>query len=384
MASFACEETLETGMGSISRNIGRMVMAQDKPKVEDKKPAPRLVDLAQASGFSVATVSRALAGHPAISDETKNRIKAVAAEHGYVLREPPAASADAASRRKDRKKIGLVMPAPLSIGSPLANPFELSLLGGIGAALRDRHFDFSIACSAPHDDKSLARFMAKARYDGTIFIGQSQYHAGLNRLAEAGRHLVVWGVEAEGQSYCSIGSDNFQGGYRATSHLIRLGRRRIVFLGQSPAVPGAQTSLSQWAVRLEGCRAAMEAAGLPLDPAMVQAAAGTSEAGAEAVTNLMERNIEFDGIVAASDVVAVGAICALQLRGRQVPQDVSVIGYDDSEIARYAQPRLTTVRQDTMKAGNLLVSKLLRLMDGHSVTSERLPTDIVIRDSCGA
>jgi DNA-binding LacI/PurR family transcriptional regulator len=357
-------------------------MAHDKPKTVERNAAPRLVDLAQLAGFSVATVSRALADHPAISDETKNRVKAIALEHGYALRENPAGSP--AHRRKDRKRIGVVMPAPLSIGSPLANPFELSLLGGIGAALRDRHFDFSVACSAPHDDKSLARFMAKAKYDGTIFIGQAQYHVGLNRLAEAGRNIVVWGVEAEGQKYCSIGSDNFQGGFRATSHLIRLGRQRIVFLGQSPALAAAQTGLSQSAVRLEGCRAALEAAGLPLDPVMVQAAAGTSEAGAEAVVNLMERNVEFDGIVAASDVMAIGAICALQMRGRHVPRDVSVIGYDDSEFARYAQPRLTTVRQDTMKAGNLLVSKLLRLMDGHAVTSERLPTDIVVRDSCGA
>jgi DNA-binding LacI/PurR family transcriptional regulator len=226
--------------------------------------------------------------------------------------------------------------------------------------------------------------MAKTKYDGTVFIGQSQYHAGLNKLAEAGRAFVVWGVEAENQSYCSIGSDNFQGGYRATSHLIRLGRRRIVFLGQAPAIATAHTIVSQSAVRLAGCRAALQAAGLPLDPAMVQAAIGSSEAGADAVDNLIERDIDFDGIVAVSDVIAIGAVRALQQRGRAVPQDVSVIGYDDSDIASYAQPRLTTVRQDTLKAGSLLVSKLLRLMDGHGVTSERLPTEIVIRDSCGA
>ena len=349
----------------------------------DKKPAPRLVDLAEATGFSVATVSRALADHPGISEETKGRVKAIALEQGYPLREASVAAAST-RRRKDRNRIGVVMPVALSPGSQLANPFELSLLGGIGAALRDRHLDFSISWQAPHDDKSLLKFMAKTKYDGTIFIGQSQYHAGLNRLAETGRPFVVWGVEAENQSYCSIGSDNFQGGYRATSHLIRLGRRRIVFLGQAPALASAQTTVSQSAVRLAGCKAALEASDLPLDPALVQAARGTSEAGADAIDNLLERNIGFDGIVAASDVVALGAVRALRQRGLDVPGDVSVIGYDDSDIASYAQPRLTTVRQDTLKAGNLLVSKLLRMMDGHSVASERLPTEIVIRESCGA
>ena len=185
------------------------------------------------------------------------------------------------------------------------------LLGGIGAALRDRHMDFSIVWTAPHDDRTLLRFMSKSRYDGTIFLGQSQYHTALNRVAESGRALVVWGVEAEGQCYCSIGSDNFQGGYRATSHLIRLGRRRIVFLGQAPAIATAQTTVSQSAVRLAGCHAALQAAGLPIDPGLVQAAIGTSEAGADAVDNLMERAVEFDGIVAASAVIAIGAVRAL-------------------------------------------------------------------------
>lgn len=351
---------------------------------QTREPVVRLADLAGLSGFSVATVSRALAGHPAISQATRDTIIALARQHGYPLRERAPAEPLPARKRLNRNRICIVMPASLGAGSPLANPFELSLLGGIGAAMRDRHLDFSIAWQAPHDDRSLLKFMAKSRYEGTIFIGQSQYHQALNKLAEGGRALVVWGVEAAGQAYCSIGSDNFQGGLRATSHLIRLGRRRIVFLGQAPAVPGAQTAISQAAVRLAGCCAALEAAGLPVDLSMMHPAIDTSAAGADAVDNLIERGVAFDGIVAASDVIAIGAIRALQQRGRQVPGDVSVIGYDDSDIASYAQPRLTTVRQDTLKAGNLLVSKLLRLIDGHAVVSERLPTEIVVRESCGA
>ena len=351
---------------------------------EVPKNKPRLADIAEATGFSVATVSRSLANHPAISDATRDRVRAAASEHGYLIPERAGDGVAPIRIRKDRNRICLVMPAALSAGSPLANPFEFSLIGGIGAALRDRHMDFSIVWTAPHDDRTLLRFMSKSRYDGTIFLGQSQYHTALNRVAESGRALVVWGVEAEGQCYCSIGSDNFQGGFRATSHLIRLGRRKIVFLGQAPAVATAQTNLSQGAVRLAGCQAALQTAGLPLDPTMVQAASGTSAAGAEAIENLLERSIAFDGIVAASDVIAIGAMRVLQERGLAVPQDVSVIGYDDSDIAAFATPRLTTVRQDTLKAGNLLVSKLLRMMDGHSVTSERLPTEIIIRESCGA
>jgi DNA-binding LacI/PurR family transcriptional regulator len=135
----------------------------------DKPNPPRLADLAALTGFSVATISRALANHPGISDETKGQIKRVAIEQGYPVREPSEASSASATRRKDRNRICIVMPAALSAGSRLANPFELSLVGGIGAALRDRHLDFSIAWQAPRDDKTLLKFMAKPKYDGFIF-----------------------------------------------------------------------------------------------------------------------------------------------------------------------------------------------------------------------
>ena len=102
----------------------------------EMKPTPRLIDLAELTGFSVATISRALADHPAISAETKARVKMAAEAHGYPLRDRTPQSGLAGPKRRDRNRICIVMPAPLSVGNPLANPFELSLLGGIGAALQ--------------------------------------------------------------------------------------------------------------------------------------------------------------------------------------------------------------------------------------------------------
>ncbi|WP_343617231.1 substrate-binding domain-containing protein [Novosphingobium sp.] len=344
------------------------------------KSAHTLQDIARETGFSISTISRALAGNTAISEDTREVVLAVAARCGYEVPQRRA-------RRLPMQvcdQINVVLPVSLAHGRQLANPFELALIGGIGAALRERRRDFSINWQTPYDEQSLADFLGASPYAGTIFLGQSQFHDTLNRFGAAGKPLIVWGAGIEGQTYCSVGSDNFQGGYRATQHLARLGRRRIAFVGAMPAIASARTGFSQIALRLEGYKAALQASGIPFDADIVQTPPSQRFDGADAIDNLLECQISFDGIVAASDMVALSAIQALVRRGARVPEDVSVIGYDDLDVASYASPRLTTVRQDVIKAGNLLVSKLLRMIDGHRVSAELLPTEIIIRESCGA
>lgn len=350
---------------------------------KDRKP--RLADIAAEAGVSIATVSRALDDHPAIKPETKQLVRTIAEARGYPLRDPAAAAPRQPRVHRPRRKgsICVVMPVALPAGSRLANSFELNLLGGIGAAMRDHGLDLSISAEAPYDDKTLAAFMAAHRYDGIIFLGQSQFHGGLNTLAEGARPFVVWGVETGDQRYCSVGSDNFEGGLLATRHLIALGRRSIAFIGQAAPITSAQTGLSQMAGRLAGFRAAMAAADLPADMTVIQSAPTGRQAGGDAVAALLARGVAFDGVVATSDLVAIGAIDALAGRGLRVPEDVAVVGYDDAEVARMVRPALTTIRQDAIVAGQLLVSKLLRAMGGYQIQSERLPTELVVRASCG-
>ncbi len=249
--------------------------------------------------------------------------------------------------------------------------------------MRDNGLDFSVSAQAPYDDKTLAAFMASHRYDGIIFLGQSQFHDGLNALAHGTRPFVVWGVESKDQQYCSVGSDNHEGGLCATRHLIANGRTRIAFIGQAAPITSAQTRLSQLADRMAGYKAALAEAGLLSDLTAIQSAATGKQAGADAVAHLIATGRKFDAIVATSDLVAVGAIDCLLAHGLTVPGDVAVIGYDDDEIAKLVRPPLTTIRQDAIIAGQLLVSKLLRAMAGYQVKSERLPTELVVRDSCG-
>jgi DNA-binding LacI/PurR family transcriptional regulator len=345
---------------------------------------PRLSDIAAAAGVSVATVSRVLSDHPAILPETKKHVRALAQELGYSLPDP-ATRRHKARVRRPRKSgtICAVMPVALPSGSRLANSFEMNLLGGVGAAMRDHGLDFSVSAQAPYDNPSLIRFMEQHPYDGVIFFGQSQFHEGLNALADGTRPFIVWGVETPGQRYCSVGSDNFACGYRATQHLVSLGRKRIAFVGQTAPITTAQTSQSQLSERLGGFRSALAAAGLSADITVMRPANSGLEAGEQGLRTLLEGGIAFDAIVASSDLVALGAIRVLRDEGLRVPEDVAVVGYDDSEFARLMLPQLTTMRQDPILAGHLLVTKLLRAMAGYEIRSERLPIELVVRESCG-
>ena len=129
--------------------------------------------------------------------------------------------------------------------------------------------------------------------------------------------------------------------------------------------------------------AALEEAGVAHDPQLVSPAHFEIESAEESVDRLRSNGVTFDAVFAASDLIALGAIRSLFRAGVRVPEDVSVVGYDDVLLARYSHPALTTVSQDMAKAGRLLVSKLLNSTGGQEMRSERLPTELIVRESCG-
>lgn len=330
----------------------------------------RLEDLARLAGVSTATVSRALNDSAAVNAVTKRRIWKLAREHNYPFRRSMPAGPIGAEAT-----IAVVITRPQGRADRLSDPFILELVGGIGDAARERGCDFLVSHVAPATYDDLSALMTTNRADGVIFLGQSSLFPEFNRLAQEESRFVVWGAQLPEQRYCSVGSDNLRGGRRATAHLARLGRRRIAFLGDIEAPEVVQ--------RYQGYLRALEEAGLPIDPALVVPAHFEVEFAEAAVDTLMARQIDFDGIVAASDMIALGAIRSLLHAGRSVPGDVSVVGYDDVQFARYNHPALTTIAQDTAKAGRLLVSKLLNSGLDEEMRSERVPTDLIVRESCG-
>jgi DNA-binding LacI/PurR family transcriptional regulator len=271
--------------------------------------------------------------------------------------------------------IAIVVPRPQGREMKLSDPFFLELFAGVAEAARERGCDVLVSHVAPNSYDDLTVLMKTSRADGVIFLGQSSLHHAFNRLAESELRFVVWGAQLPQQAYCSVGSDNLLGGRRATLHLARLGRKRIVFLGDSEAPEVMQ--------RLRGYRRGLEEASLDQDPDLIVPAHFELESAEASVDALLASGVQFDGIVAASDMIALGAIRALNRVGMQVPKDVSVVGYDDVPFARYNRPALTTISQDTAQAGRLLVSKLLNANGRLEIRSERVPTNLIVRESCG-
>jgi DNA-binding LacI/PurR family transcriptional regulator len=330
-----------------------------------------LHDLARELGVSASTVSRALADSPAISEAVRLTVKRLAAERGYVIA--------ARKRRAPAREPQLTVVMPPYRAQHVARvtePFVLNLLGGITGAMRERGLSFQVSHRVASDDRSLRELMEASPHDAFIFLGQSQFHSGLNEQARLGRAFVVWGAERPDQLYASVGSDNLRAGYRVTAHLLRLGRRKIAFFGNPEYLEIAD--------RLEGYRAALRDHGISASDDLILPTELAIEDGLYAAQELLGREVSFDAVFAATDMLAFGVIRGLARHGLHVPRDVSVVGFDDVDSAQHSNPRLTTVRQDPLHAGRLLTLKLIRRMGGQRVESERIETELIVRDSCGA
>ena len=324
--------------------------------------------LARLAKVSVSTVSRALNDHPSISHTKKKELWALARKHGYEFRRHMPASPIGAEGA-----IIVVTPRVRGRPLPLSHPFFLELLASIGEAARDRGCDFTVSHLVPANYEDLVHATTTGRANGVIFLGQGALHDELNRLAETDARFVVWGAQIPGQKYCTVGTDNVLGGRRATQHLLKLGRKRILFLG------GTDPEATQ---RFRGYSEALQEAGVRIDDALIGRVEFEAESAESAVDGLMTRKVPFDGIVAASDLIALGGIRALHRAGVHVPRDISVVGYDNNLLSRLSTPTLSTVQQDIAKAGRMLVSKLVE-WSSHP-RPEMLSTELIIRESCGA
>ncbi len=327
-----------------------------------------IAELAHLAGVSPGTVSRALSDSGMISAKTRERIKALAREYDF---RPSAMARNLRIQRTGA--IGVVIPLGHETGQHISDPFFMTMLGLLADALTERGYDLVLSRVIPAGDEWLDRIVDAGRVDGVIVIGQSDQSAALDRVAARYRPLVVWGGYVPGQVHCSVGSDNRLGGELATRHLIAQGCRRIAFFGDDRALEIAQ--------RLEGCRAAMTAAGIGDQLTVFPAQLVAETTQPDIAEYLGEHAARPQGIVAASDVVAMRALRALAEFGIAVPDDVRVMGFDDLAIAEHMVPRLSTVRQDLDSGARHLIDALFRRMAGEATDSVVMAPEIVIRMS---
>lgn len=333
---------------------------------------PTSFDIAYLAGVSQPTVSRALRGSPVVSLETRKRIEEIAKQLNYRV------DKNASNLRSQHSNtLALLLFEDPTPDDSQINPFFLSMLGSLTRASARRGYDLLISFQQLSKDWQ-QDYEDSRKADGIILLGYGdyeEYRPRLERLVEQETHFVRWGPVLEGQPGVSVGSDNAQGGYDVTRHLLRSGRRRIAFLGT------ATTHYPEFFDRYRGYERAMREAGVAALPALQVDAINLEESGYNAVRELQARGADFDALVTASDLIAIGALRALQETGIDVPRQVAVVGFDDIPAASLTNPPLTTVMQDTRRAGELLVETLLRQISGEPASNSVIPTKLVLRKS---
>ncbi|WP_243492869.1 LacI family DNA-binding transcriptional regulator [Massilia violaceinigra] len=326
----------------------------------------QMADIARLAGVSKATVSRALNRSTLVSEDTRTRILALASSLNYTI------NIGAQNLRlKQNRTVGVVVPYDAGVRQELSDPFFLSLLGSLADALNARGFDLLLSRVDAEQLDAAATPFDTGRVAGIILIGQWRRHEQLNALAARQVPMVVWGAQAPQQRYVSVGGDNASGGMLATGHLLAAGRRRIAFIGD--------TTQAEVAQRYRGYCQALAAQGLAPDPQLCVPASFLAQDGAHAVHQLARRGVVYDGLFACSDLLAMTAINTLRALGREVPRDVTVVGYDDIALASYFHPPLCTIRQPVRAAGEALVASLMALIEGRPAESLQLPAELVLR-----
>src|SRR5688572_29622447 len=343
-------------------------------RMRSKKSRATSVDIAHRAGVSQATVSRVLRGSPVVNPETRQRVLDAVRELNYKV------DHRASSLRTQRSgTLALLLFEDPTPDESHINPFFLSMLGSITRACAKHGHDLLVSFQQLSTDWH-ADYEDSMKADGLILLGYGDYmtyQSKLEQLVEQGTHFVRWGAVQEGQPGVSIGCDNFKGGQLVGEHLIERGRKRVAFLGN------ASQRSPEFFERYRGCDAALHLAGAGMHLDLQVDAESSEEAGYAAAIALMERGRPFDAVFAASDLIAIGAMRALTEHGRHVPWEVAVVGFDDIPMARFANPPLTTVVQDTLRAGELLVDALLKQVRGEPAQAVMLPPTLVVRRSSG-
>jgi DNA-binding LacI/PurR family transcriptional regulator len=330
---------------------------------------PTLEDVAERAGVSRATASRALTGSPRVTDETRATVAGAADELGYI---PNRAARSLASRRTET--VALVVSEP-SVHL-FADPFFAGTIRGIGAGLAESRYQLVLLMSqSDADHERVERHLLRGNADGVLLLSTRTDDPLPARLRAAGIPSVLAGRPADGTDVSYVDADNVGGAEQAVAHLVARGCTTIA------TIRGPQ-ALAAGADRLTGWRKALLDVGHRPLRTLAVAGGFTRAGGTTAATALLARRPDVDGIFAASDLMAVGVLDALRRAGRRVPDDVAVVGFDDSGLAASADPPLTTVRQPVDDIGWNMADLLLAQLDRDAgPSSVVLPTELVVRSS---
>ncbi len=329
----------------------------------------QMTDLARLAGVSTSTVSRALSGSELINPETRERIQTLARQFNYTVN-----SVATNLRSGVKRTIAVVVPYEEASRQSFADPFLHGIIGSLADALTERGYEMLLSRIDAGRLDAAAAMVDGGRAAGLILIGQWRHHDQLNAMAGRGLPMVVWGARLAHRHYRIVGGDNRRGGRLVAEHLLAQGRRRMVFLGDA--------GLPEVAERYRGFAQVLRKHSVPMLEHQRASASFLADSGRKAMLALIDAYPTLDAVFASSDLLAMAAVGALRERGRRIPADVAVVGYDDVELAAYFNPPITTVRQPIHEAGVRLVETLLSLLEGQPAPEPGpLETRLIVRES---
>ncbi len=332
-----------------------------------------LKEIARRTGKSITTVSRALADYDDVSPETKALVRRVADELGYT---PNLLARRLRKRRSET--VGLILP---TFGPRFSDPFFSEFIAGVGNMAAEYGYDLLVSTQPP-GERELQVYRQKIlsrQVDGFVIVRTRRQDARIQLLRDLGFPFVAFGRTEGDLDFPFVDVDGTKGMRMVVEHLIGLGHRRIACLAPPPDLLFAEH-------RLLGIRQALAEAGI--DPTNYPVILGdlTQRSGFETTMRLLDTPDQPTAIVACNDLMALGAMSAIQERGLVVGRDIAVTGFDDIPMAEHAHPPLTTVHQPIYQIGKMVCEMLIRLVQGETLSPSQviLEPKLVVRQSCGS
>ena len=338
-----------------------------------ESPVPTLASVAAVAGVSVATVSKVLNGRPDVGAATRARVQTLLEQHDYVLRRPDSGGL----RPGEQPTVEVVFHEQLS-------GYCMEVLGGVLDAATRAGVTVAVSVrprqrrgAGGERSSAWVRHLTSLHRYAVIDVVDDVRHGDLSALTRAPTPLVVIDpLSLPRREVVSVGTTNFSGGLAATRHLLSLGHLRIAYLG-------VETDATYNQARMHGYRAALEEAGVQIPEEYVRNSPTRYDHGVAGGGALLDLRKGPTAVFTATDGTAAGVVEAARIRGLRVPEDLSVVGFDDTPIARLLSPPLTTVRQPLRAMGHLALQTALRLAVGDKLDSHHveLATELIVRHS---
>lgn len=328
-----------------------------------------IYEVARAAGVSTATVSRTLNASGLVAAGTRRRVQAAIAALGY---------------QPNRVARSLVLKTTHTIAvllPDITNPFFPLLVKGVQLAADEQGYGVLLCHTGgdPSKEEFFLEVLRGQQVDGVLLVGLVSRPESLKRLSRHGLPVVALDRPVDLPGSAAVRVDHLGGGHLATAHLLELGHRRIAHIAGPPGLTVSQE-------RMAGYRQALTNYGLVFDPDLVVDGDFSEEGGYQGVSTLLARGEQFTALFAANDLTAIGAMTAFRERGLRVPEDVSVVGFDDIHLAAYVSPKLTTIRQPAYQMGRCAATQLIdacraniELGDGTTI----FQGELLVRESTG-